>query len=580
MLLVSCTESVPPSNVYSDVTELSGLQFVHQSGSSESLALAPVLGSGIALFDMDNDADLDIYFVQGVADVSVADELWRNESQGQSIRFSRANGVTALSSKHAGMGVAVEDANLDGRLDVLVTTVGSNRLLLNTPDGFVESSSDLLTRDEAWSSSAVWVDINNDDRPDLFIGNVAVPDEEQVCRSNTGRVDYCGANEYASLHDQLLLNIGVTDEGDVAFQDVSQDFGLTALSAPSLGVRSGDFNADGWPDIYVTAFGVDNALWINRKGVELRERAVAAGVASSFLYSDRGSVGVDAADLDKDGDLDLVVSHHRGEPHHIYRNDGDAGFLATAVTAGGVSESDSGNGLAVFDANADGRNDIFVANGALRQRQSQVDASDSLPLRQANTLLLQDSVQADVEKPLLAQNSGQTAEEPVAEEVTSVPGLKTVDVPIDFTLRVDSADKLSPRPQVSRSVAVGDLDNDGDLDLVITNNGSAAQVLQNTVDPEFWLGINPVSAATGHTVVGARMHIESTSAQPVADGVYESRRAHGFLSSSDPRLLVYGEFNQEEPINVVLNWPGGDREVFTLRPEARYHTLVKGEGNK
>ena len=324
------------------------------------------------------------------------------------------------------------------------------------------SSSEELQRDRAWSSSAVWIDVNADQRPDLYIGNVAQYDPGITCLSETRRPDYCTADAYVPLHDQLLLNFGTTDGGDIVFEDASHDWNLAAVKAPTLGVYAADLSGDGWPDVYATSFGLDNAFWINRRGQEFSERSGAAGVASSFLGQYRDSLGVDAADVDSDGDIDLVVAHARGEPHQLYLNDGRGDFLADAMIANGEAEAHSGAGLVVFDANADGRHDLFVANGAVRQRQIQLDASDALPLRQSNALFVQ---QPANERLLLASGpvsdngnsqsdgaatAGGAVTPPAHDEVDD----RKTDAMLRFEQSSPSAAFLTPRPQVSRKRGV------------------------------------------------------------------------------------------------------------------------------
>ncbi len=575
--LGACSGSGPDLPIYEDVTELSGLQFVHQNGSDNTLALPPILGSGVALFDVDNDGDLDIYLVQGRGGLGGPDEIWINESEGDRLRFDRAPDQPAFASDFPGMGVAVGDANLDGRLDVAVTTLGVNRLLLNHEAGFVVSGAGAgaFGTDEAWSASLVWLDANGDQRPDVYIANVAEFDASMEWRSITSRPDYCDAGAYVPLHDQLLLNIETLESGDVVFEDVSLDWNLVANKAPSLGVRAGDFNNDGLPDVYVASPGAPNTLWLNERGRRFSDLTRSSGAAASFLGRYRGSFGVDAADMDGDDDLDLVVSHSLDEPHQVYLNDGLGNFIADDLIAGGVSASQSGAGLVVLDANTDGFDDVFVANGATRQRQAQLDAGDLLPLRESNTLFLQSKERGYQPEGGTAAIAGTMATvdtaTPPAHGEANVP---VADAPIEFDVWEENAERLTPRPHASRSVASGDLDNDGDLDLVITNNGGPAQILRSTRNPENWIGISAVSEDTGLAVTGARVK----QLDPEAAGTREIRRSHGYLSASDPRLIFYHLPEDAEFVTYEVTWPGAPAERFTVPVEPRYHSLIRGQG--
>ncbi|MEM7081674.1 MAG: CRTAC1 family protein [Pseudomonadota bacterium] len=543
VLLAGCSE--PRSDaLFEDVTELSGMVVERQSMVAPTLSLPAIMGTGVALLDADNDGDLDVVLVKGGQDAGTStafSQLWLNESDGD-LRFTPGPRLPRSSQAGRLAGIAVADANRDGRLDVLITTTETDQLLLNTNEGW-RSADTAVSSLAQWSASAVWFDANRDGWPDLYVTGVAAFDADVVCRSNTSLPDYCALTDYAPLSDRLFLNRGVDENGDgltPRFEDVSRQWGLTRVQAPSVSMRILDVNGDDWPDVYVSHYGVDNALWVNRAGRGFENRAREYGLASGFVADQTRSVGVDAADLDRDGDMDLVVALDQGQSHQLLINEGNV-FLPMAFGAGGVSVAQSGGGLALLDADADGWLDVYVANGAWRQQQRQLDASDTLPLRQSNGLFM---------------GRGEAQ---------------------GFRKAPEQIEPLTPRSDVSRGVAAGDLDNDGDLDLVITSD-SGVQVLRNRTNPGQWVGVRLVSNSSS-VISGARVRL----LEPSASLAREYRPGHSYLSSGDSRLVFYRESAPApaDPVALVVEvvWPEGDREEFRLVSQPRYHTLIRGEGS-
>ena len=546
---------------FTDRAEAVGIDFVHFNGMSGEFYISEMMGAGGALFDLDNDGDLDIYLVQGqmlgsgkTLDQAVTpprgvlpltDRLYRNDlvvhADGtRTLRFTDVTDASGLGVRAYGMGVATGDIDNDGWVDVYRTGLGPNQLFRNNGDGtFTDVSDRTGTSDPRWSVSASFVDVDRDGWLDLYVGNYLdhSVDDEIRCFTRTGERDYCGPRHYPPVPDKLYRN-----RRDGTFVDVTAAAQMAGDYGSALGVVAADVDADGWADIYVANDGEPNQLWINQQDGRFRDSALLAGAALNGVGSAEGSMGVDAGDFDADGDDDLFMTHLVAETNTLYINDGAGLFedRSAMVGLGVPSLAYTGFGTAWFDFDNDGWLDLLVANGAVRILDALERATDPFPLDEPNQLF---------------RNLGTGR----FEEVTG---------------RAGAVFALS---EVSRGAAFGDVDNDGDLDVLVTNNNGPARLLINHVGQRNrWVGLRLVGGPGPRDMLGARVGVFRDEGPPL----WRRARADGsYASANDPRVLVgLGEAATVRRVRVV--WPSGRVEDWTDIAVGRWTTLTEGTGQQ
>lgn len=527
-LMLACAPTVqePP---FVDVSAEVGLDFVHINGMTGERYFNEIVGSGAALVDYDNDGDLDLYLVQGgPLDPAAADgpkptdALWRNDTPdgGTGLRLVETTAASGIDSREYGMGVVVGDVNGDGHPDLYITNFGPNRLWVNRGDGtFLDGTTPTLS-EPRWSTGATFIDYDLDDDLDLFVANYVEyrVAQHRPCLNAAGAIEYCGPASFPGETDRLWRNLG-----DGSFEDVTGRAGIIDLAGSGLGAVTADFDADGWPDIYVANDLMPNYLWINQGDGTFREDALLAGCAVNESGAPEASMGLAVADFDRDGDEDLFMTHLDAETNTAFLNRGD-GLFEDASNEWGLSTPSlglTGFGTAAIDYDNDGWIDLVTANGAVRTLADQRLAGDPLPLREPNLLL---------------RNVGGS----FRAETGQAPALEVLDV--------------------SRGLASGDIDNDGDDDLLEMNNGGAARLLRNEIGQDgAWLGVSLV----GPGASGARVSID-------ADGRSQIRTVRpnaSYCSSSDSRLRL-GDVGGDVAVDIAL--PNGRRRRLVGPTTQRY----------
>ena len=458
----AATEHDLEDSLFREVSREVGLKFNHFNGMSGALYFIEVTGSGVALFDYDNDGDLDVYVTQGnmlgpksieqatfTPKDPLGDRFYRNDlamtnNRISEMKFSDKTAEAKINSKEYGQGVATGDYDNDGWVDLYVTRSGSNSLFRNLGDGtFSETTLTAGVDDTRWTASAMFFDANRDGWLDLYLCNYVsfTIKAHKTCHHNSGAPDYCGPNSYAPEPDVLFLN-----NQDGTFSNVSGDAGIAHSYGGCLGVVAADFDGNGWIDVCVANDGTPNQLWMNQGNARFENAANLSGTAVNWEGVSEGSMGVDAADFDNDGDDDLFMTHLVGETNTLYVNDGNGLFTdrTNAAGLGTPSRGFTGFGTSWLDYDNDGWLDLFAANGEVRHIEEQVLAGDPHPLRQKNQLF---------------RNLGNG----------------------QFVETSDEAGLALDLEEVSRGVARGDLDNDGDSDLIVTNNAGPLRFLLNEV---------------------------------------------------------------------------------------------------
>ena len=443
------------------------------------------------------------------------------------------------------MGVAAGDFNNDGCADLFLTNLGPDQLFRNNCDGtFTDVSRSFVAPDSrssgepesVWSVSATFFDFDRDGWLDLFVGHYLDYRIEgnTPCFSPSGRPDYCSPNVYRPQASRLYHN-----NRDGTFTDVSLASGLSREFGPALGVVAADFNGDGWIDLYVANDGQPNQLWSNQRDGTFKSIGLLSGSAMNAHGKAKAGMGVDAGDFDNDGDEDLFVTNLRGEGSDLYVNDGSGLFEAQSERSGlgFASLPYTGFGTAWIDVDNDGRLEILTVNGAVHTVEALSRANDPFPLREGKLLF------------------------------HSLGGGRFEDV----TMRAGAVFQML---DVSRGAAFGDVDNDGDVDVLVANNNGKPRLLINEVGARnHWIGLR-LAGKAGRDMLGARVAIFRDD----GSALWRRARADGsYASANDPRVLA-GLGQSSKPARVRVIWPGGGAEEWAGVPVDRYTTLTEGSG--
>jgi hypothetical protein len=528
----STFEIVPP--------EVSGITWKHSSGKSPEHYLPETTGAGCAFFDYDNDGWMDVYLVNsGKCDFfdpnpPLRNALYHNNRDGTFTDVTLRAGVPGGGY---GQGVAVGDYDGDGFPDLYVTQYGRNILYHNNRDGtFTDVTEKAGVAAPGWSSSAVWFDYDNDGKLDLFVCRFVEFSKEKNkdCRvGDDAKRGYCIPHVYRPTASWLFHN-----QGDGTFTDVSKSSGIGGHLGKAWGVVAADINNDGLVDLFVANDTVANFLFANRGNGKFDEIGEVSGVAYSAEGRPRSGMGVDAADFDQDGWIDLFVANIDHEMYSLYRNNHDETFDDQAGRTGIAKATRlmSGWGLKFFDFDNDGKLDLFLANGN----------PDDLIER------LQPQVTYE-EPPLLFRNTGKGFEN-VSQQAGPVFG-----------------QRLS-----ARGLAVGDFNNDGSIDALISVNDGAPILLRNNSEPRnHWLGVRLIGTKSNPDAVGASVACQAQ------DLTLTRVRVGGgsYLSDHDPRMVLgIGGRTKIDWLEVKWPQPSGKTERLMDLPLDRYITIVEGQG--
>ena len=397
-------ELIPPGRgiaaepLFVDSAAATGLAFTHTNGASGRLYIPELMGSGGALIDYDNDGDLDVFLVQGGPLESgggppgrpqATSRLFRNDlskagAAPRTLRFTDVTAAAGVGSSVYGMGAAVGDYDNDGDFDLFVTSFGPDTLYRNNGNGtFTDVTAEAGVSDPLWSASATFVDYDRDGDLDLFVANYLdfTIAGNKSCADSVGARDYCGPRAYRPVPDRLYRN-----EGNGRFADVTESAGISKADGAGLGVSAGDYNGDGWLDLYVANDATPNQLWINRRDGTFADEGLLSGAALNAAGNPEGSMGIASGDFDADGDEDLFVTNLVGETFVLYRNDGRGNFEDARVEVGlsAPTAAFTGFGTDWFDYDNDGWLDLFVANGAVNTIEAQ--RGQPSPFRMRNQL--------------------------------------------------------------------------------------------------------------------------------------------------------------------------------------------------
>ncbi len=529
---------LPASHAFEEVpASRSGITWTHTAGKSPQKFLPETSGAGCAFLDYDNDGWMDIYLVNsGKCDFynpphPIRNALYHNNRDGT---FTDVTEKAGVAGGGYGMGVAVGDYDGDGFPDLYVTQYERSILYHNNGDGtFTDVTSKAGVAAPGWSSSAVWFDYDNDGRLDLFVCQFAEFNKTMSCGiDNDGMHHYCIPRIFKARPSWLFHN-----NGDGTFTDVSRESGIADHVGKAWGVVATDVNNDGRLDLFVTNDTVANFLFLNHGG-HFEEGGLPADVAYSADGRARSGMGTDSADVNQDGWMDLFVANIDQEIFSLYQNNRDGTFddVAMPMEIGMATRWLSGWGLKFFDYDNDGDLDLILSNGF------------------PDDLVEQLSHQVTYKEPLLLfQNQGKR--------------FKNVS---------EQSGPVFAKTFAARGLAIGDFDNDGAVDVLISNNDDAPVLLRNKIGSQnHWLGVHLVGRKANRDAVGARITYQA------GDLKRERMKVGGgsFLSSHDPRIVLgVGKASKIDWLEVKWPQPSGVVERFTKLPLNRYIRIVEGSG--
>ena len=522
---------------FTDITAQSGIRFIHNNGAFGRKYLPETLGPGCAFLDYDGDGWPDILLVNGQdwpghARSSSTLKLYHNNHDGTFTDVTRKAG---LAVSMYGMGVAVGDYDNDGHDDLFVSAVGQSRLFHNQGDGTFKD----VTREAGlwgpseFSTSAAWVDYDGDGKLDLVVANYVqwTPQTDLYCTLDGVRKSYCTPESYKGTSPRLWHNLG-----NGRFEDATRKSGLYDTTSKGLGVAILDYDQDGWPDILIANDTEPNKLYLNRRNGTFEERGLMAGVAFSENGVARAGMGVDAADYDRSGRPSIVITNFANQMLALYHNEGNGLFVdeAPASEIGRASLLTLGFGVFFFDYDLDGWPDIFVADG-------HIDADVGRVQKRVTY----------AERPHLFRNQG---------------GGKFVDVVGQMGAAFDA-------PRVGRGAAYADIDNDGDLDILLTTNSGPAYLFRNDGPANHSLRVKLVGVKSNRDGIGAVVRLSAGG-----QSQWQMLRSGSSYLSQSELVLTFGLASATRADTLQVEWPGGQVDKLAKVDGGRTIVVQEGKG--
>ncbi|MDX1926900.1 MAG: CRTAC1 family protein [Pirellulaceae bacterium] len=543
-----------PKIPLADITAEAGIDWKHVNGMEGEKLLPETMGGGVAVFDFDRDGDNDLLFVGGTnwpwAKNPVANPrslcIYRNDG---TAKFTDVTAEVGLERNFYGCGPAVGDFDNDGWPDLFVSAVGKNVLYKNNEGKFTDvSESSGIVGDEAWSSGAVWFDYDNDGKLDLFVCHYVLWSREldlSLGFSLTGLGRAFGQPTSFTGTQSLLYH----NEGDGKFKEVSKEMGIQVANPDTqvpvgkgLGVAAVDVNRDGWMDIVVANDTVQNFLFMNRDGKSFQESGIPMGVAFDRAGNSTGAMGLDCGYLRNDDSLAIAIGNFANEPSSLYISRGpDQPFFDAAMASGLGPQSRLSLTFGMFfaDLDLDGRQDIVCSNGHLEEEINKVQ-----------------STQEYAQAPQYFWNAGSAGSSELV------------------ALKASEVGEAALKKMVGRAAAYGDLDGDGDVDIILVGNGGPARILRNDQQLNHnWLRLKlEGSGRSNRDAAGALVTVK-------AGGVTHRRcvtASRSYLSQCE-LAITFGLGKTSKVDEVIINWPDGQSETLSGLEINRQHQLRQGE---
>ncbi len=535
-----------PAIQYLDIADDAGLAFRHVAASpARKDYIIETTGSGVALLDFDQDGLLDIFFVNGSrwdedpSRAELSNRLFRNLG---GLRFGDVTAPAGLIRGGWGQGACVGDYDNDGYPDLLVTSYGPDTLYRNLGDGSFEDVTEaagLTVRDRRWSAGCAFIDYDRDGLLDLALANylefdratVPKPGENELCEY-LGRPVVCGPRGLPGGTNALYRQVSPGE-----FADVSAESGFNEPSGYyCFSVLPGDFDGDGWTDVYIACDSSPSILFRNNQDGTFTDEGLLSGTALNADGKEQGGMGADAGDFDGDGRMDIVKTNFDADIPSLYRNEGNGLFSELAIDAGlGVNTHFVGWGVAFLDIDHDGRQDVFMTNGHVYPEVDKLGGKSRF--RQSKNVYW---------------NTGQGGFIDVS--ARSGPGITETNS--------------------GRGAAFGDLDNDGDIEIVINNLDVAPSLLVNRAAKSNWLQVRLRGVTSNRDGLGSVVRLRTGP----LDLVREARSGGSFLSSNDARLH-FGLGDNGHVDRIEVRWPTGRTEIYGPAAANREITLVEGRGS-
>jgi hypothetical protein len=561
-LSVACkTPSAQTAFPFEDVSKQAGIDFWQYSGATGEMLLPEMVGSGVALVDYDNDGDMDVYLVQGYPSApqgkplvpvpsnwKPGNRLFRNNlKETGKLTFTDVTESAGVGYADKGMGVAAGDYDNDGNVDLYVTNYGHNVLYHNNGNGtFTDVTASAGVASSGWSTSAAFIDYDKDGLLDIAVVHY-VDFYRRPCYMFEGKLDYCGPSPFKGTATELYHNLG-----NGRFKNVTEEVGLTAKGGPGLGILTGDFGPDAYPGFMVANDGAANYLWVNERRTPqakaddrvFKEAGLTHGLAYASDGRPRAGMGIAAGDLLGDGGESIIVTNLPTEAFTLFRRQPNGDFVDATEQSGlsHISLPYTGFGVGLFDMTNNGLLDMFSANGGVRAMAGDLSSNpkgDPFPYR---------------ERKLLLRNMGKGK------------GFE------DITASAGSA--LAPT-EVSRAAAFGDVNNDGGVDILVTNNNGPARLLMNTVPNRgHWLLVRAEGTKTNRSAYGSVVDLIRKDGTSVRRWV---RGDGSYLAASDPRVH-FGLGNEAEVDRIEIHWLAGECESWKQTKVDTILNLKEGSG--
>ena len=531
---------------FTDITAQSGVGFVHAASPTSQKYLPETMGGGVALFDYDGDGRLDLYFTNGARlqdpmpagaqpdkrEARYWNRLYRQKPDGTFADVTERAGVQGYGY---GMGLAAGDYDGDGHVDLYVTAYGGGTLYRNRGDGTFEDVTKKTGVGAAgWPTSAGWFDYDRDGRLDLFVARYMDWDFQRgnlFCGDPRVRA-YCHPDNFKGATNLLFRQ-----KADGTFEEVGARAGVADPDGKGLGVAVADFDGDGHTDVFVANDSVRQQLFRNRGDGTFEDIALLSGAGYDENGKTFAGMGVDAADYDNDGLPDVFVTALSNETYPLYRNNGDLTFTYATQTSGValITLLYAGWGARFADFDNDGLRDIFVAQGHV------------LDTIERTTTYLKYK-----QPPLVMRNAGRTERGHAFVNVSASAGA-AFNVPL-----------------AARGLACGDIDNDGDTDIVIAQTDAPPLILRNDGTRNHWLGLALTGTKSNRQGIGARVVVTDAGGRKQT---FDVSASGSYLSASDPRVLV-GLGAAAGVQKIEVRWPGGQTQTLT-NPAIDQYLVVK-----